>query len=87
MFTTAMLMELSKVAGAGMVAGLFAAFVAQRDHRFKKWWELRVAAYRDVIEALSDLDYVYQMRWKAETEGVVHSDKQQNRLTEMQREG
>ena len=28
--------ELCKMAGTGLVAGLFSAWVAMRDHRFKK---------------------------------------------------
>lgn len=46
--------ELAKMGGTGLVAGLFTAWVTMRDHRDKKWWELRVTAYQIVIDALSD---------------------------------
>ena len=56
------------MAGAGLVAGLFTAFIGVKDHRFKKWWELRVSAYQSVIDALSDLSYAYGVRFQAEIE-------------------
>jgi hypothetical protein len=61
--------ELAKMAGTGLVAGLFTAWVTMRDHRYKKWWELRVAAYQVVIDALSDLAYIYNTRLSREYQG------------------
>jgi hypothetical protein len=61
--------ELAKMAGTGLVAGLFTAWVTMRDHRYKKWWELRVAAYQVVIDALSDLAYIYNSRLNLEYKG------------------
>jgi hypothetical protein len=52
--------DFAKLAGVGLVSGLFASWLAIRDHRYRQWWELRVAAYRSVIEALSDLVDYYQ---------------------------
>jgi len=57
------------MAGAGLIAGLFAAFMGSRDHRYKKWWELRVAAYQLAIDALSDMAYAYEVRYQAAIEG------------------
>ena len=57
------------MAGAGLIAGLFAAYMGSRDHRFKKWWELRVTAYQSAIDALSDMAYAYEVRYIAEIEG------------------
>lgn len=52
------LIELAKLASVGIIAGLFSAALAIRRYRHEKWWEMRAAAYRDAIEALSDLhDY------------------------------
>ena len=61
-------MEILKLAFVGLTAGLFSSFVANRDYRYKKWWELRVIAYQDLIEALSDLVYYFDRHYKAETE-------------------
>lgn len=51
--------ELAKLAGVGLVAGLFSSWLATRDHRDRQYWQLRVDAYRSVIEALSDLVYYH----------------------------
>ncbi len=61
-------LELLKLAGVGLVAGLFSSFIANRDHREKRWWELRVASYQSAIESLSDLTYYYNNHWNAEIE-------------------
>lgn len=60
--------ELIKLAGVGLIAGLFSSVLATRDHRQRKWWELRVAAYQNAIEALSDLVYYYDKHYTAETQ-------------------
>ncbi|MFO0962669.1 MAG: hypothetical protein U0625_07140 [Phycisphaerales bacterium] len=59
-------LELLKLGLVGLVAGLFSSFLANRDHRHRKWWELRVSAYRDAIEALSDLVHFYERHYTAE---------------------
>jgi hypothetical protein len=60
--------EILKLGSVGIIAGLFSAYVATRGHRNKKWWELRVSAYQSVIEALSDVTYYYDRKYKAEIE-------------------
>ena len=62
------LLEILKLGSVGIVSGLFSAYIATRGHRNKKWWELRVAAYQSVIEALSDVTHYYQSKYKAEIE-------------------
>lgn len=62
------IVELLKLGSVGIISGLFSAYVATRDHRNKKWWELRVAAYQSVIESLSDLTYYYDRKYRAERE-------------------
>jgi len=59
-------LELIKLASVGFIAGLFSSVIANRDHRQRKWWELRVSAYQNAIEALSDLVYYYDTRLNAE---------------------
>jgi hypothetical protein len=61
-------LELLRLAVVGLIAGLFAAALSYREHRERKWWELRVAAYQNAIEALSDLIYCYDKRYHAEIE-------------------
>lgn len=60
--------ELLKLAAVGIVAGLFSSFISNKDHRQRKWWELRVEAYRGAIEALSDIVYYYDRHYNAEIE-------------------
>lgn len=62
------LIELLKLGSVGIIAGLFTSFIANKDHRSKKWWELRVAAYQGLIEALSDLNHYFNTMYKAEVE-------------------
>ena len=59
-------LELLKLGFVGLVAGFFTSFVANRDYRYRKWWELRVAAYQAVIEALSDMYHSYDSFLTAE---------------------
>jgi len=60
--------ELLKLGAVGLVAGLFSSVLANRDHRYRVWWEKRVAAYQEAIEALSDLVYYYDVYYNAEIE-------------------
>lgn len=66
--TNALLLELIKLSAVGLIAGLFSSFIANRDHRNRKWWEMRVSAYQNAIEALSDLAYYYDRHMNAEIE-------------------
>jgi glutaredoxin 2 len=75
--------ELLKLASVGIVAGLFSSFIANRDHRDKRWWELRVAAYQSAIESLSDLVYYYNNHWNAEIEQRDMTPEVQERLREI----
>lgn len=53
------LLEFLKLGIVGLIAGLFSAFLATRKHRNSKSWELKVAAYRSLIDNLSDLSSSY----------------------------
>ncbi|WP_076407577.1 hypothetical protein [Shewanella sp. UCD-KL12] len=72
--------ELLKLGSVGIISGLFSAYIATRGHRNKKWWELRVAAYQSVIEALSDLTHYYDRKYKAEIESRELSDEYEAEL-------
>jgi len=74
------IIELLKLGSVGIISGLFSAYIATRGHRNKKWWELRVAAYQAVIEALSDLTYYYERQYKAEIESRELSDEYEAEL-------
>ncbi len=76
------LLELIKLASVGIIAGVFASFIANRDFRHKKWWELRVVAYQNAIEALSDIVYYYDTHWKSWDSNSL-SDEQKKLLNEM----
>ncbi|QOJ23601.1 MAG: hypothetical protein HRU78_08025 [Gammaproteobacteria bacterium] len=62
-------LEILKLATVGLISGFFAANMATRLHINKKWWELRVEAYKSLIEALADLNYYYGTRISAEVHG------------------
>ena len=73
--------EILKLVVVGVVSGLFSAYIATRGHRNKKWWELRVAAYKSVIEALSDLTHYYNRKYKAEIEHREISEEYEAELS------
>lgn len=69
MDTASHLLELAKLGAVGLVAGFFTSYLGNKDHRRRSWWEMRVAAYREVIEALSDLVSYSDYHFKAEMRG------------------
>jgi hypothetical protein len=75
--------DLSRMAGVGLIAGLFSALLGSKDHRFRKWWEMRVAAYQTVIEALSDLTTAHEVRLRAELNGNGLSEARELELAEL----
>ncbi len=75
--------ELLKLGLVGIISGLFSAYIATRGHRNKKWWELRVAAYQSVIEALSDLTYYYDKRFRVSLESRELSDEDEKELEKL----
>lgn len=83
MIDQSVLFDLLKMTGAGLVAGLFSAFMGSKDHRFKKWWELRVVAYQAVIDALSDMVYGYESKFRAEIEGRELTKETEARLSDL----
>lgn len=66
--------ELLKLGAVGLIAGIFSSILANRDHRYRKWWELRVDAYQAAIEALSDIVYYFDRHYNAEIEYRELSD-------------
>ena len=75
-------LEILKLASVGLVAGLFSSILANRDHRQRKWWEMRVTAYQNAIEALSDLIYYYDRHYNAMIEYRELSDEVKKKLDE-----
>lgn len=54
--------ELIKLGSVGVLSGVFGAFMALRRYKHEKWWEMRVNAYKTVIESLSDMTAIYEAR-------------------------
>ncbi|HCG6973472.1 TPA: hypothetical protein NJ334_004639 [Vibrio parahaemolyticus] len=57
-----LVLELLKISSIGVISGIFAALVALKRYKHEKWWEMRANAYRDVIDALSELVHIYDIR-------------------------
>ena len=74
-----MILELVKMAGVGIISSFFTYLLASRGFRHRKWWELKVAAYKDTIEALSDLLHYYDRHFEAEArqQDVTHAIAEQ----------
>lgn len=62
------ILEIIKLGSVGLIAGLFSSFLSNRDHRQRKWWEMRVSAYQNAIESLSDIVYYYDKHLNAAME-------------------
>jgi hypothetical protein len=73
-------LEFLKLAVVGLIAGLFTSVLAIRDHRQRKWWEMRVAAYQTAIESLSDLSYFYKQHLIAEIAEIAIPPEKQEAL-------
>ena len=71
------LLEILKLGAVGLFAGLFSSHISIRKHRNEKWWELRVDAYKAVLEALSDLNYYYEKHYKVMIQNRTMSDEYQ----------
>ena len=52
------IIEIIRIGAIGLCAGAFSSFLTNRDFRHRKWWELRIGAYQETIEALSDIVYL-----------------------------
>ncbi len=74
------IIELGKLAFVGLISGVFSSLIAYRAHRQKKWWELRVSAYRELINALSDLANYYSSYIADEVDGHKMSDGYKNMI-------
>ena len=79
--------ELSKLATVGLVSGFVSSFLAYRAHRQKKWWELRVGAYQELIEALSDLSQYYSSHNQAYLQRYELPDEYKETLSKLWDEG
>jgi hypothetical protein len=73
-------LELLKLSVVGLIAGLFSSFLANRDFRNRKWWELKVSTYQEAIEALSDLSYFYERNFNSEIGIINLSDENRQKL-------
>lgn len=62
------ILEILKLAFVGLVSSLFSLYLANRGHRDRKWWEMRVSAYQNAIESLADIVYYYDTHFDAENE-------------------
>lgn len=82
-----LILELVKLAAVGILAGAFASYLNNRDHRQKKWWELRVEAYKNAIEALSELLHFFNSQYNAEIQKKDLSSEQLLELTKQRQEG
>lgn len=72
--------DLIRLGAVGLIAGLFSSALANKDYRHRKWWELRVAAYQNAIEALSDLVFYYEKHLNAEMESRELSEEYSKKL-------
>jgi hypothetical protein len=55
-----MLFEIIKLLLVGLLAGFSSSYFALGRYKHEKWWEMRVTAYKDCIEELSDLSANYK---------------------------
>jgi hypothetical protein len=75
--------EVIKLGDVGLISGLFSAFLAVWQYRDNKWWELRVASYQALIEALSDLTHYLDRKYNAEIESRELSQAYEDELKQL----
>jgi len=80
-------LELIKLGSVGVLAGAFASLMANRDHRQQKWWELRIQAYKEVIEALSELLQYFDTYLNATVAKEKLTEDQKNELLDIRKNG
>jgi len=59
-----MLMMLLPSLFVSVVTAVVTVRLSERRFRKEKWWEMQVAAYSDIFERLTDLQYCYGEWWK-----------------------
>ncbi len=79
-------------AGLTFVASIITVAVSAYNARLarfarQRWWERKVQAYADIIEALADLVYYYEEHYDAELEHQEMSDAHKNQVTEHWKRG
>jgi hypothetical protein len=58
-----------------------------KDHRYRKHWELRVEAYRELIEGLAGIEQYWEAVERAAMRGSDLSEEAESRLDPMYRSG
>lgn len=81
------IVEFIKLGIVGVISSFVTYYLAFRGHRHKKWWELKVSAYKDTIEALSDLLYYFDVYFEAETGRIELSEDKEVQLQIVRNEG
>ena len=61
----------------GFVGGLFTSWRVFREYRQKKWWELKVEVYRNLIDSFSDLVHYYAANFNAIVEHPHDTSRQE----------
>lgn len=81
-----LIIEFIKLGIVGVISSCATYYLAFREHRHKKWWELKVSAYKDTIEALSDLIYYFDVYFEAETGGIKLTEDKELQLQTIRNE-
>ena len=77
-----MILEFIKLGVVGLVAGLFTAFIANKNFRKQQWWERRADAYSNLISSLSDLLEYYGVLMDLEEHRIEVTDERMHELSE-----
>lgn len=73
---------------ASIITVTVSAYNARMEHFARqRWWERKVQAYADIIEALADLVYYYEEHYDAEVEHQEMSDAHKAQVTEHWKRG
>ncbi|PCJ55044.1 MAG: hypothetical protein COA79_21140 [Planctomycetota bacterium] len=76
-------LELLKLGAVGILSGAFSSYLVARINQNKKWWELRVQSYQEVINALSDMKYYYDKQYDAEITQINLTKEMEAKLSEV----
>ncbi|NPT33445.1 hypothetical protein [Paraburkholderia xenovorans] len=80
MSETTIISPLLQIPLTALASALLTSFFQNRDHRYRKHWELKVEAYHDLIGALSGVEEYWEARQREYLRQVDLSAEAESRL-------
>ncbi|WP_176317161.1 hypothetical protein [Burkholderia vietnamiensis] len=73
---------LIQIPATALASALMTTYLQTRDHRYRKHWEMKVQAYRDLIDGLSGIEQYYDAHERSIVSAFSMDHEMQVRLDE-----